>query len=326
MRFVALLLLIALGQAAPPQDSAWPPPGVLTARDGATKPTILRRVEPAYTREAVRAQIQGFVTLQFVVEPSGTVGPIRVLRSLDRVHGLDDAAVGALSKWLFKPGTKDGVPVRVATVALLMFSISGVPPPMTLPAGFEAATDPASTKWIDETVETEGVVIKFAYPEGWHRGDSNTVVILVNDPDSMALVGVVRPMRLPGPLPFPMPISQLAQFSETMRMQQNRAGQEPNGLAVGQSPLGTKDWLWLELEASTANMPFSTPEVDVMMRDAVDGVHIWAFSTGAGSQLVQVMCMLPGNKNASPAAREATLARTQTQCAEILKRMSITAR
>jgi len=55
-----------------------------------------------------------------VVLPDGTVGEVRVTRSLDRKYGLDDAAVRAFKETRFSPGTKDGVAVPV----LVSFEIS----------------------------------------------------------------------------------------------------------------------------------------------------------------------------------------------------------
>jgi outer membrane biosynthesis protein TonB len=49
----------------------------------------LRQVHPVYTPEAVQARIQGAVWLEFVVLADGTVGSIRVVRSLDARLGLD---------------------------------------------------------------------------------------------------------------------------------------------------------------------------------------------------------------------------------------------
>ena len=48
-----------------------------------------------------------------VVQTDGTPTDIKVVRSLDRVHGLDQQAIDALSQWRFNPGTKDGNPVAV---------------------------------------------------------------------------------------------------------------------------------------------------------------------------------------------------------------------
>ena len=51
--------------------------------------------------------------LEVVVMPDGTVGEVRIKRSLDRKFGLDDAAINSLKDYRFTPRTKDGIPVPV---------------------------------------------------------------------------------------------------------------------------------------------------------------------------------------------------------------------
>jgi len=53
-------------------------PGVLRSADGASLPQLLREVKPRYTGEAMRAQIEGTVLLEVVVNTDGTVGDVFV--------------------------------------------------------------------------------------------------------------------------------------------------------------------------------------------------------------------------------------------------------
>jgi hypothetical protein len=48
-------------------------------------------------------------------------GNIRVVRSLD--PGLDQRAIEAVRQWHFRPGTKDGKPVRVAATVDVNFQL-----------------------------------------------------------------------------------------------------------------------------------------------------------------------------------------------------------
>ena len=66
-------------------------------------PRLLKEVQPQYTSEAMRAKIQGQVQLEVVILKDGTVGDVRVVRSLDSVNGLDAEAVRAAKQWLFQP-------------------------------------------------------------------------------------------------------------------------------------------------------------------------------------------------------------------------------
>jgi TonB family protein len=79
------------------------------------------KVNPGYTPEAKAAKIQGTVTLTMVVNTQGRADEIQVTRSLD--PGLDTNAIGAVSQWQFKPGTKDGQPVDVAVTIEINFKL-----------------------------------------------------------------------------------------------------------------------------------------------------------------------------------------------------------
>jgi TonB family protein len=88
--------------------------------NGISPPQLVRQVQPKYTADALRAKIEGDVELEAVVKADGTVGDVRVSRSLD--PGLDAEAVKAARMWLFKPGTdRDGRPVPVIVTLMLSF-------------------------------------------------------------------------------------------------------------------------------------------------------------------------------------------------------------
>ena len=88
-----------------------------------TSPTVLREVKPSYTAEAMRAKVQGAVMVQAVVREDGTVGQVRVVRSLDRTFGLDEAALEAVRNWRFTPGRRQGRNVAVIVEIELMFTL-----------------------------------------------------------------------------------------------------------------------------------------------------------------------------------------------------------
>lgn len=80
--------------------------------NGVTAPRVLSKVDPAYTKEAKDAGIEGTVVLRLEVHPDGRAHNIKVERSLE--PGLDHNAIEAVSQWKFQPGQKDGKPVAVA--------------------------------------------------------------------------------------------------------------------------------------------------------------------------------------------------------------------
>ncbi|HXW05309.1 MAG TPA: TonB family protein [Vicinamibacterales bacterium] len=90
--------------------------GAYRPGNGITPPSLLQEVRPNYTADAMRAKIQGVVTLEAVVLADGSVGPVRVTRSLDPTFGLDQEAERTVKKWRFRPGTNrlgEAVPVLV---------------------------------------------------------------------------------------------------------------------------------------------------------------------------------------------------------------------
>jgi TonB family protein len=84
-----------------------------------TAPEPVRKVDPAYPLELMRAQIQGKVTLFAVIHSDGHVGDIRVLNSVD--DRLDEYARSALSQWRFRPATKAGAAVALQAVVTIPF-------------------------------------------------------------------------------------------------------------------------------------------------------------------------------------------------------------
>jgi TonB family protein len=76
-----------------------------------------------YPQEAKDKEIQGRVFVSFVVEKDGSVSTVKVLRGIG--GGCDEEAVRVVSsmpKW--KPGIKDGKPVRVSYMMPLTFKLT----------------------------------------------------------------------------------------------------------------------------------------------------------------------------------------------------------
>ena len=97
--------------------------GLRPGSPGVTTPVVVVQVKPQYTAEAMRAKVQGLVTVECVVLPGGTVGDARIIRSLDPIFGLDQEAIAAAKKWRFKPGLLNGKPVPVIVTIELTFTL-----------------------------------------------------------------------------------------------------------------------------------------------------------------------------------------------------------
>jgi TonB family protein len=98
-------------------------PTVYAPGSGVQLPAPIKQVRPQYTEEAKQARLQGTVWLDCVVASNGTPRDIIVARSLDTVHGLDQAAINALKQWRFKPGTKEGKAVAVRVRVEMTFTL-----------------------------------------------------------------------------------------------------------------------------------------------------------------------------------------------------------
>jgi protein TonB len=99
-------------------------PPVPPARKGETRPAqVVRRVEPEYPDLARQARVEGDVTVQVTVGPSGRVERAFVLKGEDL---LDEAALKAVRQWTFEPALQEGVPVASTLTFVLPFRL-GLP-------------------------------------------------------------------------------------------------------------------------------------------------------------------------------------------------------
>lgn len=87
------------------------PARILHVSGDVLKPEILSAPVADYTTEARRAGIQGVVIAQAVIDETGKVTSVRVLKDLS--HGLTEQAVEAMKRWRFAPATLGGEPVAV---------------------------------------------------------------------------------------------------------------------------------------------------------------------------------------------------------------------
>ena len=83
---------------------------------------ILSKPVPIYTDEARSQRIEGEVLLEVVLEASGKLRVLKVVRGLG--HGLDDAAVHAAEQIRFKPALKDGQPYDSTAVVHIIFQLA----------------------------------------------------------------------------------------------------------------------------------------------------------------------------------------------------------
>ncbi len=83
-------------------------------------PKLVKRVEPIYPDFAIAADVTGMVILEAIVDGSGNVQSVRVLRS---VKLLDAAAVDAVKQWRYEPLSLNGVPTPFILTVTLTFAV-----------------------------------------------------------------------------------------------------------------------------------------------------------------------------------------------------------
>jgi len=95
--------------------------GAYRMGSGVAPPILRRQVRPDYTDQALSRKIAGLVLLEVIILKDGTVGPVRIIQSLD--PGLDQKAIEAVRQWLFVPGKFRGQPVDVIAEIQVDFTL-----------------------------------------------------------------------------------------------------------------------------------------------------------------------------------------------------------
>jgi TonB family protein len=299
---VALSSIVLSGQA----------PAVV-GQGGITSPQPITQGKPSYTPAAMRARIEGTARVTCIVEVDGTVSGARITRSLDAVNGLDEEAIKAVNEWRFKPGMRNGVPVRVQVAIDVQFSLRG--PASTMPAAFgpAAASNPAfdDEPW---TVSGTGVGdsrLRFMYPEGWAEtpalGNASFVVTKTGQPWVLA-VGPGRPSTRPrASLVSDKELDALA-----ILLRQSLAANGSTGDVVsrGQALLSSRVWYWLEISAH------APPGVNQRAR-------VWTFVTFTGTEQVTATCTVVFPVDATDGDIEHILGEAGPDFARMLRRMLV---
>jgi TonB family protein len=107
-------------------DADVPAPPTVHSRPADAAPgvpaEIISKPSPVYTQEARSLRIEGEVLLEVVLQASGDLRVLRVVRGLG--HGLDDNAVKAAEQIRFKPATRNGQPADSTVVLHIIFQLA----------------------------------------------------------------------------------------------------------------------------------------------------------------------------------------------------------
>jgi TonB family protein len=133
---ILALIILAAGTIMPLGEKA--PPKAETAAEEAPvskstepeesfefdeAPQPIKQAKIRYPAEAREAGAQGRVMLMLKVLLDGSVEVLKVLEEVEEYPILTEAAIEGVSKWLFKPGSKDGKPVLSTICIPIEFKI-----------------------------------------------------------------------------------------------------------------------------------------------------------------------------------------------------------
>lgn len=95
--------------------------GTITLDGSGPFPRLIRPVPPRYPPSARASRQTGEALIEAVVLPDGTVGRVRIVRSVD--IDIDAASLAAAKQWIYEPPTKSGQPVTLLVVIVMRFNI-----------------------------------------------------------------------------------------------------------------------------------------------------------------------------------------------------------
>jgi periplasmic protein TonB len=94
---------------------------VSAKESGVTPAHALNAPDPNYSESARSSQFSGVVEMSLVVDKSGSVRDIQILKPAGL--GLDEQSVEAVRQWRFKPAWKDAEPVASRMYADVSFRL-----------------------------------------------------------------------------------------------------------------------------------------------------------------------------------------------------------
>ena len=86
------------------------------------RPRVLKKVDPEYPLLAKMTGVEGIVVLLILIDASGNVEEIEVVKSLGNT-GCDEAAVKAIKQWRFAPAMRQGRPIAARVTMPVLFNL-----------------------------------------------------------------------------------------------------------------------------------------------------------------------------------------------------------
>jgi TonB family protein len=86
---------------------------------GLSGPVPLHKVDPKYPPDLVNGNVQGEVILYAIIRADGSVDSVQLIRGVD--PDLDRNAMEAFSRWRFRPGSRNNLPVELEALVRIPF-------------------------------------------------------------------------------------------------------------------------------------------------------------------------------------------------------------
>lgn len=99
-----------------------PAQGVAIETEGLVLPILLEQAEPDYDPSLARRGVQGAADVEIVISTDGFVSMARIINSTTD-ETLDQAALDAVSQWVFEPGLLNGERVPVRAIVTINFRV-----------------------------------------------------------------------------------------------------------------------------------------------------------------------------------------------------------
>jgi len=82
-------------------------------------PSLVSKVDPKYPQVQIKEHVDGEVVLYAIIRKDGSVDSIQLVHGID--PQLDKNSMEALSRWVFRPATREGQPVELEAVVHIPF-------------------------------------------------------------------------------------------------------------------------------------------------------------------------------------------------------------
>jgi protein TonB len=112
--------VVAVPNAPPPPAVVTTPPPPRRISGGIRPPEKVVNVPPTYPELARQVRVQDYVILETVIDESGNVTSVRVLRGHPM---LNQAALDAVQQWKFRPATLNGEAIPVVMTVTVQFTL-----------------------------------------------------------------------------------------------------------------------------------------------------------------------------------------------------------